>query len=150
MCSTFEIKDYLCVITVLWTVWKYINQVPCTMNLSLRNSESFSLSLYKFSYEILPSIIIFLQKINRNKIFMVYRGWGISMLNRMFNMEKKLYQDFSKERWGLEIFFSFVEVPLKMQFQWSLSKADTYGTEVFVRFREVSILERFELKSSQI
>ena len=34
--------------------------------------------------------------------------------------------------------------------QWSLSKADTYGTEVFARFREVSALERFELKSSQI
>ena len=34
--------------------------------------------------------------------------------------------------------------------QWNLSKADTYGTEVFVRFREVSALQRFELKSSQI
>ena len=34
--------------------------------------------------------------------------------------------------------------------QWNLSKADTYGTEVFVRFREVSAFERFELKSSQI
>ena len=34
--------------------------------------------------------------------------------------------------------------------QWNLSKEDTYGTEVFVRFREVSTLERFELKSSQI
>ena len=34
--------------------------------------------------------------------------------------------------------------------QWNLSKANTYGTEVFVRFREVSALERFELKSSQI
>ena len=29
-------------------------------------------------------------------------------------------------------------------------KGDTYGTEVFVRFREVFALERFELKSSQI
>ena len=36
------------------------------------------------------------------------------------------------------------------QLQWNLSKADTYGTKVFVRFREVSSLERFELKSSQI
>ena len=36
------------------------------------------------------------------------------------------------------------------QLQWNLSKADTYGTENFVRFREVSALERFELKSSQI
>ena len=34
--------------------------------------------------------------------------------------------------------------------QWNLSKADTYGTEVFVCFREVSALERFELKSFQI
>ena len=34
--------------------------------------------------------------------------------------------------------------------QWNLSKADTYGTKVFVRFREVSALERFELKSFQI
>ena len=34
--------------------------------------------------------------------------------------------------------------------QWNLSKADTYGTEVFVRFTEVSALERFELKNSQI
>ena len=34
--------------------------------------------------------------------------------------------------------------------EWTLSKADTYGTEVFVYFREVSALEKFELKSSQI
>ena len=34
--------------------------------------------------------------------------------------------------------------------QWNLSKADTYGTELIVRFKEVSALERFELKSSQI
>ena len=34
--------------------------------------------------------------------------------------------------------------------QWNLSKLDTYGTEVFVQFREVSALERFELESSQI
>ena len=34
--------------------------------------------------------------------------------------------------------------------QWNLSKADTCGTELFARFREVSALERFELKSSQI
>ena len=34
--------------------------------------------------------------------------------------------------------------------QWNQSKVDTYGTEVFVCFREVSPLERFELKSSQI
>ena len=39
---------------------------------------------------------------------------------------------------------------LKTFIQWNLSKADTYGTEVFVRLREVSALERFELKSSQI
>ena len=37
-----------------------------------------------------------------------------------------------------------------IELQWNLSKADTYGTEVFVRFREVSALESFELKSSQI
>ena len=36
------------------------------------------------------------------------------------------------------------------QVQWNLSKADSYGTEVFVRFREVFALEKFELKSSQI
>ena len=34
--------------------------------------------------------------------------------------------------------------------EWNLSKADTCGTEVFVRFREVSSLEKFELRSSQI
>ena len=34
--------------------------------------------------------------------------------------------------------------------QWNLSKAYTYGTKVFVHFRGVSALERFELKSSQI
>ena len=33
---------------------------------------------------------------------------------------------------------------------WNLSKVDFYGTEVFVRFRELSALERFELKSYQI
>ena len=38
----------------------------------------------------------------------------------------------------------------KWELQWNLSKADTYGTKVFVRFGEVSALERFELKSSQI
>ena len=37
-----------------------------------------------------------------------------------------------------------------LEVQWNLSKADTYGTEVFLRFRVVSALERFELKSSQI
>ena len=37
-----------------------------------------------------------------------------------------------------------------VEIQWNLSKADTYGTVVFVRFREVSALERFELESSQI
>ena len=36
------------------------------------------------------------------------------------------------------------------QLQWNLSKADTYGTDVFVCFREVPTLEKFELKSSQI
>ena len=43
-----------------------------------------------------------------------------------------------------------VKTPLGLDIQWNLSKADTYGTEVFVHFREVSALERFELKSSQI
>ena len=37
-----------------------------------------------------------------------------------------------------------------VEIQWNLSKADTYWTEVFARFREVFTLERFELKSSQI
>ena len=81
----------LCVETCNWTVWKYINQVPCTMNLFLRNSESFSLSLYNFSDEILVWIIIFLQYIIRSKIFMVYRRWDFSLLNRMFKMESKFY-----------------------------------------------------------
>ena len=36
------------------------------------------------------------------------------------------------------------------ELQLKLSKAGTYETEVFVRFREVSTLERFELKSFQI
>ena len=35
---------------------------------------------------------------------------------------------------------------LLLLLQWNLSKGDTYETEVFVRFREVSALERFELK----
>ena len=35
-------------------------------------------------------------------------------------------------------------------FQWNLSKADTHGIEIFVHFIEVSTLERFKLKSSQI
>ena len=39
---------------------------------------------------------------------------------------------------------------VQQEIPWNLSKADTYGTEVFVRFREVCALERFELKSSQI
>ena len=39
---------------------------------------------------------------------------------------------------------------LKIVIQWNLSKTDTYGTEDFVRFTEVSGLDRFELKSSQI
>ena len=34
--------------------------------------------------------------------------------------------------------------------QWNLSKVDTYGAQVFVCFREVSTMERFELKSFQI
>ena len=38
----------------------------------------------------------------------------------------------------------------RLLLQWNLSKADTYGIEVFVRLRKVSALERFELKSSQI
>ena len=39
---------------------------------------------------------------------------------------------------------------VKDNLTWNLSKGDTYGTEVFVRFRKVSALGRFELKSSQI
>ena len=39
---------------------------------------------------------------------------------------------------------------LNIEVQWNLSKVDTYGTEVFVHFREESTLERFELKSFQI
>ena len=38
----------------------------------------------------------------------------------------------------------------EIDMQWNLSRADTYREEVFVRFREVSALEKFELKSSQI
>ena len=48
---------------------------------------------------------------------------------------------------GLNIYWvnlSYKDIP------WNLSKAGTYGTEVFVRFRELSALERFELKSYQI
>ena len=36
------------------------------------------------------------------------------------------------------------------QLQWNFTKADTYGREDFVRFREVSALDKFELKSFQI
>ena len=51
----------------------------------------------------------------------------------------------------LLLFFVFLlEWQNKKNIQWNLSKADTYGTEVFVCFRELSALERFELKSSQI
>ena len=32
--------------------------------------------------------------------------------------------------------------------QWNLSKVDTYGTEVFVCIKEVSVLETFELEIS--
>ena len=48
------------------------------------------------------------------------------------------------------IAFLCLEGTLQFQIQWNLSKADTYGTEVFVRFRKVSAFERFGLKSSQI
>ena len=48
------------------------------------------------------------------------------------------------------VFVICVAAIIYMLLQWNLFKADTYGTEVFVRFREVSTLERFELKSSQI
>ena len=41
-------------------------------------------------------------------------------------------------------------IRINLNLQWNLSKAVTYRTEVFVRFRKVSTLERFELKSSQI
>ena len=37
-----------------------------------------------------------------------------------------------------------------LELQRNLSKADSYGTEVFVSFREVSALDRFELKSSKV
>ena len=37
-----------------------------------------------------------------------------------------------------------------LKVQWNLSKVNIYGTEVLVRFRGMSALERFELKSSQI
>ena len=36
---------------------------------------------------------------------------------------------------------------MNMSIQSNLSKADTYRADVFVRFREVTALERFELKS---
>ena len=48
------------------------------------------------------------------------------------------------------ICFKYASLYNLIKLQWNLSKADTYGTEVFVHFREVSALERFELKSSQI
>ena len=53
-------------------------------------------------------------------------------------------------KYALPLYFLVVKTNVIYQVQWKLSKADTYGTEVFVYFREVSALERFELKSSQI
>ena len=53
-------------------------------------------------------------------------------------------QNKQKTRTFLPAKFCFLNV------QWNLSKADTYGIEVFFRFRKVSALERLELKSSQI
>ena len=44
----------------------------------------------------------------------------------------------------------FKSISNRYDVQWNLSKANTYGTDVFVRFREVSALEKLELKSSQI
>ena len=46
--------------------------------------------------------------------------------------------------------FTKIELIYFLQLQWNLSEADTCGAEAFVRFREVSALERFELRSSQI
>ena len=51
---------------------------------------------------------------------------------------------------GLLDTFCFVELLEPLELQWNLSKVETYMTEVFVRFRQVSALERFELKSYQI
>ena len=55
---------------------------------------------------------------------------------------------------SLKLFFTITLNTLqgfeKLSVQENLSKADTYVTEVFVRFRKVSTLDRFELKSSQI
>ena len=39
---------------------------------------------------------------------------------------------------------------IRRAIQWDHSKAETYGTEIFVYFRQVSILEWFEMKRSQI
>ena len=39
-------------------------------------------------------------------------------------------------------FFDFYDIE---DIQWNLSKADTFGTNIFVRFRQVSALDRLNL-----
>ena len=76
----------------------------------------------------------------------------------MFTVSQLLFTfAYKAKRIGIAGFFLFCRtfpeyrgIPSKKVIQWNLSKADTYGTEVFVSFRQVSALERFELKSSKI
>ena len=71
---------------------------------------------------------------------------GESATCTCLNIEELLKRN-SGVAWNL---IDYDGIRTHIHLQWSLSKADTYGTGVFVRFREVSALERFEMKSSQI
>ena len=89
-------------------------------------------------------------------------SFEVSQTNMIFTAER-YYVDFKMTNnyfpvWNAGCICSPVGVVIfqphrsftKLLIQWNLSKVDTYGIEVFVRFREVSALESFELKSSQI
>ena len=84
--------------------------------------------------------------------------YGVRLNNRRSNSERLLHgKEFVQYLLNchalvktiLENLIMFYSIHEK-ELQWNLSKADTYGTEVFVDLREVSALEMFELKSSQI
>ena len=49
-----------------------------------------------------------------------------------------------KRVYNLTINYRKYGKPLSMHIQWNLSKADTLGTNIFVRFRQVSALDRLD------
>ena len=84
--------------------------------------------------------------------------YGVRLNNRRSNSERLLHgNEFVQYLLNCHALVKTILDNLKMfynihekELQWNLSRADTYGTEVFVHLREVSALERFELKSCQI